>query len=295
MDLQNRNFPYPVLCDWTDDFNDESYFTVTVNPVLSHADGKCLISFDVALQNDVIRGFIQEGKAGIFCNIECSETALRKSFPLELNQITKVSFDTGLLSGKVEFCPAIIALETIEHYQNNFDPDFGGNVRIESGLMLAIGHQCSINVEISNNLLEFIPSAFVLSPLPEDATVQFEIDYSGAQIKLKIKKDLFKQYKSLNTSPQNKDILTASIYLPALMLLVSKIQTITEQETGDFSEYENCKWFLALNRRVKELFGREITEKELFNPPSRVMEIVNKILDYPVSKTFNVLIERGVE
>ena len=264
MDLQNRNFPYPVLCDWTDDFNDESYFNVTVNPKLSHIDGKCLISFAVDLQNDVIRDFIQQGKAGVFCNIECSETALRKSFPLKLNQVTEVPFDKGLLSGKVEFCPAVIALKTIENYQNNFDSDFGSNVRIESGLMLAIGRQCSINIEISNNLLEFIPSAFVLSPLPENAVVQFDIDYSGAQIKLKIKKNLFKQYKSLNTSPQNKDILIASIYLPALMLLVSKIQTIAEQEMGDFSEYENCKWFLALNRRIKELFGKSASLRSKF-------------------------------
>lgn len=295
MDLQNRTFPYPVLCDWSGDYKDGSVFEVEIKAALDMHTGKCKITFWPTLRNKELQRLIMERKVAVFCNVECSETAYRESFRLEIDQPSIVTFETGMLCGRVEFCPAITALECIPDYRNTFDEDYGDCVHIEAGLMLAIARQCFIIIETSNNLLAFIPSVFVLSPLGDNATSRFELDYNKDQINLKVDKDLYRQYKALNTSSQNRGFLVSVIFLPALVMILSKLQTITEQDDPNFSEFEDYKWFFALNRRVKDLFGKEITDANLYNPQTLVLEIANKLLGYPASNSFAMLLERGGE
>lgn len=295
MDLQNRTFPYPVLCGWSGDYKDGSVFEVEIKAALDKQTGRCEITFFPTLNNKELQRLIMDRKVAVFCNVECSETAFRDSFRLEIDQPSIVPFEKGMLCGRVEFCPAIIALECLPNYRNTFDEDYGKSVHIEAGLMLAIAHQCFITIETSNNLLAFIPSVFVLSPLGDNATSRFELDYNKDQINLKIDKNLYRQYKTLNTSLQNREFLVSVIFLPALVMILSKLQTIAEQSDPDFSEFEDYKWFLALNRRVKELFGKEITDADLYNPQTLVLEIANKLLEYPASKAFAMLLEQGEE
>lgn len=295
MDLQNRTFPYPVLCDWSGDYADGSVFDVEIKTNLDKQAGKCEMTFCTTLKNEVLQQLLEMHKAELFCNIECSGTAFRASYPLELAQPTTIVFDKGKLNGKVEFCPAIIAKETLLDYRNTFDEDYGPSVNIAAGLMLAIGRQGYVYIETSNNLLAFIPSAFVLSPLGDNATVKFEMDYNNEQVNLKIEKNLYKQYKNLNTSPQNRGFLVTAIFLPALVMILSKMQTISEQENPNFSEFEDYKWFKSLDCKVKELFGKGITDSNLYNPQTIVLEIANRLLEYPIEDSFTSLLDRGEE
>lgn len=305
--LKNRSFPYPVLAEWTDDFTDGSKFEVRVEPRISRRNESLEVHFFVTLRNNALESYVQQQKASVVCNVECCETAFRKSIKLNPSgEETCEIFKKGEISGKVEFCPAIIALEDIEDYQNTFSFEYGDKIRIEAGLMLAIGRQCSINVEVSKKSPELVPSIFSLSPLPANcsdnfglgenaAPIKFDIDYSGDQINVKVSKELYWKCKNLIASKEKFSIVSSLIYLPVVMMLVSKFQTMLEQEDDDFSEYENSKWFLSLNARVQKLFGCDLRDRNLFNPPSRVMEIASRILEDPVCEAINAFVEQEEE
>ena len=290
MDLHDRNFPYPVLCEWSGDYTDGSSFDVALEPVIKNGD--CFVSFTPQLNNEPLRQLIQDGKAAVYCNMECSETAYRKSHPLELDKTTEIQFKQGILKGKVEFCPAIVSLEAIPDYRNSFDEDYGDSVHIEAGLLLAIGRQSQINIEVSNTHLAFIPSVFMLAPLGDTASSKFEVNLADEQIHVRIAKPLYGQYMGLNSSFQNKELLTSIIFAPVLVMVLSKCQVLAEQDEPDFGEFENWQWFRAINAKVKELYVKDMTEKELYTTNTNVLEIANKLLGYPVDGAFETLLNK---
>lgn len=75
MEIKNRLFPYPVLCDNNDDYI-ESKFDVTVTKEEKLND--IILHFDIELDNTELLSLIREGKAEYVMHIECPYTSYRK-------------------------------------------------------------------------------------------------------------------------------------------------------------------------------------------------------------------------
>ena len=75
MEIKNRLFPYPVLCEENDDYV-LGFFDVKYN--VTEEFNHFVIDFDIVLDdNDELQWLIREGKAEYVIHIECPTTSFR--------------------------------------------------------------------------------------------------------------------------------------------------------------------------------------------------------------------------
>ena len=75
MEIKNRLFPYPVLCEDTDDYTEGEFVVDT--EVVSQDINTLELRFRMNLDNPGLKGLISQGRAEYVIHIECSNTAFR--------------------------------------------------------------------------------------------------------------------------------------------------------------------------------------------------------------------------
>src|SRR5699024_8008041 len=145
MKVKERHFPYPVLADFSDDFNKSSYETdidYTINR------DQFVLNVKHALNNEELAKMIEDGKAEYATHIECPKTQKRLLNTSNI-QHQEVILDAADIENKIEVCTFVIATMSLSNYTNSdFDVDYEGYVfNLNKGDILAIGHDYNISVE----------------------------------------------------------------------------------------------------------------------------------------------------
>lgn len=78
MEIKNRLFPYPVLCEDTDDYTEGEFVVDT--EVVSQDINTLELRFRMNLDNPGLKGLISQGRAEYVIHIECSNTHSGQSF-----------------------------------------------------------------------------------------------------------------------------------------------------------------------------------------------------------------------
>ena len=75
MDIRNRLFPYPVLCEDPDEYVEGDFYVET--KLLEQNINNILVQFNMHLDNPGLQNLINTGKAEFVIHMECSNTAFR--------------------------------------------------------------------------------------------------------------------------------------------------------------------------------------------------------------------------
>ena len=135
MEIKNRLFPYPVLCEENDDyegcsFNVFSKVTDDINDIV--------LDFEIQLENnDELQWLIREGYAQFVIHIECSSTAFRTMISTSNNQ-KSVRIPKSRVNHYVSLLGMIVAEKDIIGFKSKLlNEDYDEEVNFSRGSILA--------------------------------------------------------------------------------------------------------------------------------------------------------------
>lgn len=239
----DKFFPYPVLNNNSEDFRTSKiefqYTQIETSNFLLHCK--------LILKNATIKKLLEEKKAIILVNIECLKTRYRVSKVFDKYDF-EIEVAEKYLEDKVQVASMIIATQDIPDYTNiDFVDELKDEVfYIKKNAILAFGDDLIFDVERNTDNLENTPSIFTIICDNDYKAKKIATEFTNTKIQIKLNRDTFNLYKILQNNSTIEQILAQSIVYPVLVNIISSFESLE-------MEYKDAKWFVILNRRLKEL------------------------------------------
>lgn len=260
-------FPYPVLSAVTNDYNNGSFsveYYVDENP----KTGKLKINYEVSLKESGIESLVasKQAEAGLF--VTCLDTFFSRMYALTL-PTGSIEIPDGTLRGKVLLRPLIYTTREIPEYSNgNLNEEYlDMKLTFTKGALLAIGSECTINV--GHEKLAPMESIFNLAVNPTVPDAEIRVDADCEKITIHCGKDVYHTICNLRLTKKGKDILINSVYLPAVMEVLSILKDGTQG-------LHEKKWFNVFNAKCEHL-SIDYTSGSL-------LDSAQKLLKAPISR-----------
>ena len=145
MEIKNRLFPYPVLCEDTDDYTSGG-FTVDTE-IVSQDMHSLVLKFHMNLDNPGLKTQISQGRAEFIVHMECSNTAFRTVIhTFSDEEVYRIN--NSKINGEVAFLGMVVSKTDIQFYRNNtLNPDYDDiDLMIPRAAVMAYYNMPKINV-----------------------------------------------------------------------------------------------------------------------------------------------------
>lgn len=238
-----REYPYPVLSYFNDDYNDKE-FKSNINYEVENGMLKLII--DLELTSETLKHLIENNKAIFVAHIECKNTRYRKKYTTNSNQF-KIAISQEEINEDVEVLLMIVSKTNMNNFASEeFNEDFKGiEFTIEKGDILAIDTNKIINIQKDDDGLKKSPSIFSISSLDNNKE-SLNWEAGSEKILIILSKDNFEKYKSINNNPKFKSVLATLIVLPVITEIICKFEELEE-------EFEDSRWFRVLQKQLVKL------------------------------------------
>ncbi|MCI1398426.1 MAG: hypothetical protein LKG89_07005 [Lachnospiraceae bacterium] len=280
MEIRNRLFPYPVLCDETDDYNEETCDVVS-ETVEGMNDIKIHIEFQ--LDNPEILDLIRQGYAEYAVHLECSTTSFRKLIRSDVSEID-YSIPKSRVNVEIAVLAMVIAKRRIENFSSSdLNEDYSGTtINFDKASILAYRNMPRIYVYKNYEELAGNESLFsiVKVGLPDDEEVK-PLTFELGEERIKIMVDP-KTYEAYIHFKQKPAIAMSMLVLPALIYAIDELQASPDS-------FSNCKWLIKMKQYYKAQkldFKDEVIESD-----KNVVEIAQEMLKSPIGKAYRNLME----
>lgn len=293
MDISEKHYPYPVLTQSGDDYVDSAF---DVDVMVSRSAESVTLSFLPSLNNQDLRDRILHGEAKIVCHVEAPLTVFRNIYELALpdnegaNPEERV-VSSSIISGRVSFCPFIVASKDLKGYINSkFNSDYAGHsFDIEIGSVLAEGTQKVVFVETAKEDLAFTPSVFVVTECldPEQKVMRVETDQKKIRVSLPTKD--MQVFVALKNSGTFSARLSAMIYTSALVEVLERIR----RDSNYRDESIDHRWFHSIDTAMKSTLGYGLLSENFIETNVSTLEIVQGILRGPISGSLAEIMNGG--
>lgn len=303
MDITNRLYPYPVLSPLNDSVPNSS-FDIGVTSEIAADKNSLTLCFDFSLKDKALKDLIQAGKVGIIVHTECPRTTFRQAYQIALADCFEVADDelrgtssevisSTLVSGKLEICPFLVALDDFKYTSASFNPYYGGaTFDIDVGSIVAEGLQKNIVVDIARTRLQAQNSIFVtiLTEDPKHTTMSVDID--GDRITILMPKQMFDSYGKLKkSSTENDPILWSLIIIPAFVSTLEQVKKYRELNGYEIEELSTRRWYRSINKALKTKLGYGF-ESDTFLK-SDTVEVAQTIIGNPLGSVLNEMTTSG--
>ena len=126
-----REYPYPVLSYFSDDYNNHT-FNSKINYKVEN--GMLNLNIDLTLTSETLKGLINENKAIFVAHIECKNTRYRKKYTTNTNKFN-ISISQEEINDDVEVLLMIVSKTNMNDFTSEeFNEDFLGiEFTIEKG------------------------------------------------------------------------------------------------------------------------------------------------------------------
>lgn len=279
MEIKYRLYPYPVLAYFNQDYLDSAFNT----EIRTLNEGNTLkVQLSSEIENEGFNQRLKGGEVAYCYHVECSQTKYRKVYVTKECEYEIVLKDS-IVNGLVQICPFVIAMKDIEGYKNTkYADEFKGfSFDIEKGSKLAIGKQIDVRVEKRKDSLADTPSIF--SIIKSSDIDKMQVNLNGQKIVVLLPEDEYNHYKSLRYNSRMLSVIHGMIILPTLIYVIEKVKGLDGE---DFYEYEDYRWFRALNKILLN-YNVDMTNRELDNRES--IEIAQLLLETPLNRAFKSL------
>ncbi|MHC1717220.1 MAG: hypothetical protein AB9883_00975 [Acidaminococcaceae bacterium] len=283
MDIRYKLYPYPVLSYYSDDYVD-SGFDVAVEV---KKDGYNIrINFLTELKNSELTKYLKEGKIKFVYHLECAQTGFRKALQTSNYDFTHI-ISNKEVSGKLQICPYIVAMEDIRDYVNaSFNEDYRGfKFLIEAGCVMAVGRQVNADINKDINDLANTPSVFSIVKNADETATDMIVDMYQKKIVIKLPEKDFYNYKSLKNEASIQPILNSLVIIPVLTYVLNEIarQTIDERETN----YSMYNWYRAINKAMSLRLHCRLDDEEF--QQKNMLEVAQKLINDPLSEALQAM------
>ena len=237
-----REYPYPVLSYFSDDYNDHTFKSEISYEV---ENGMLNLKIDLELTSETLKELINENKAIFVAHIECKNTRYRKKYTTNTNQFN-IAISQEEINDDVEVLLMIVSKANVNDFTSEeFNEDFQGiEFTIEKGDILAIDTNKIINVQKDDDGLKKTPSIFSISALDNNKE-SLNWEAGTDKILIILSKDNFEKYKSINNNPKFKSVLASLIVLPVITEIICNFEDLEE-------DYEDTRWFRVLEKQLRK-------------------------------------------
>jgi hypothetical protein len=286
MDIRTKLYPYPVLAYYTDDYKNSEF---DVNITIQQDGYNVLIDFVSTLDNPQIVALIKQEKAGYAFHLECAQTGYRKVISTK-ETIKRISLSSKDVRGTLQICPFIVAKQDLKDYSNDlFHEDYQGmKFAIDTGCVMAIGKQVNAVIQENNADFSNVPSIFSIIYNADEATTQMIVDAEQNKIVIKLTKDDYHYFKSLNKNSFMHPILYSFTVIPALTYALEWIKHVPLE---DRSVYDMYGWYRAVKKALLDKFKCDV-ESEEFNDKNSLI-LAQKLINEPIHAALNRLNNLG--
>lgn len=278
MQIKNKLFPYPVLCCEIDDYKDNR-FDVKID--VSRDIHNIKFSFNVNLNDILLKKMLKNSKVELVFHIECAKTLFRKIYKTNLLKTT-INIPECYLNGNIEVCCLILAKEEIFNYSNpNFSEDYEStSFNISKGNILAFYNLPRI--EITKDTEELSKVSSIFSILRKDCKDHegIEVDLNEDKIKIWLSTEEFNKYRECAVSPIFQPILHATLILPALIYALDMISIQGE------NEFNELRWFKAIDKILQK--SNLILNKDTIDNKTSYT-LAQKLLNLPINRAFEAM------
>lgn len=283
MEIRNRLFPYPVLCDETDDYNED---TCDVTSRAYEGLNDIRIRVDFQIQNHAILDLIREGSAEYAVHIECTTTSFRKLIRSDVNEI-EYSIPKSRISGDIAVLAAVIAKRRIrDYYSDDLNDDYQGTtISFDRASILAYRNMPRISVYKNYEELAGNESLFSIIKvgLPDDDEIKpltFDLSHDRIQIMVDPK-----TYEAYIHYQQIQAIAMSLLVLPALIYMIEQLRV-------DWDSFSNKMWFIKMLKFYK---GQELDfRNDVIDSDRTSIEIAQEMLKSPIGTAYRNLMEAEV-
>lgn len=283
MEIRNRLFPYPVLCNETDDYNEpELNVKATNRESLNELNG--VVTFN--LENKAMLDLIRMGYAEYVVHLECSTTSFRKVLRSDVSEIS-YSIPKSRVNIEITVLAMVVAKRRIENYMSeSLNEDYEGEmINFDKGSILAYKNLPRIYIYKNYEELAGNESLFSIIKvgLPEDEEVKpLTFDLSGDRIKIMVDPKTYEGYIHFQ---QNSAIGMSMLVMPAVHYMIDELR-----ESHD--SYSSCMWYMKMKQFYKAQ-DKDFIDDVIFSDKN-IVEIAQEMLKSPIGKAYRELLENEV-
>lgn len=275
----NKLFPYPVLCEETDDYRDNT-FSVDIKP--EKDINRILLKCNVKINDIILKNMIINHKADIVYHVECAKNLFRNIY--KFNDFKQeIYIDNKDLNGSVDICVFIVAANDMMQYKNdNFNEDYEDTYfHIKKGNIMGFYNVPRIHITKDTEELAKMSSIFTIAK-KSDSDSTMNVDLTDTKIKIWLSEEDYKLYRIITKSGkvELQPVINSMIILPTLIYAFDMIDSDEE------NEYENCRWFTALDRTLRK--SNIILNKDNIRKYTS-LRLAQKLLNMPISNALSNL------
>lgn len=282
MEIRNRLFPYPVLCNETDDYQNNAFET-EVKVVERLHDIHITAKFK--LDNLAILDLIRMGMAEYVLHLECSMTYFRKVIKTDINEIS-YSIPKERVNGEIAVLSMVVAKRRIVSFTSeDLNEDYDGeSISFDKASILAYQNLPKIQVfknyeELAGNESLF---AVVKVGLPDDEEVHpLSFDLNDDRIKIMVDA---KTYACYIHYQQKGSVAMSLLVLPAVIYMLDELR-------GSPESFSSKMWFVKMKQYYKSQ-GLDFIEDIVQG--KNIVEAAQEMLKSPIGKAYRELIEDEV-
>lgn len=284
MEIKNRLFPYPVLCNDNDDYLDSAF---TVDCQCTEELSDLLLDFSITLENcEELQWLIREGHAEFVIHIECSSTAFRIILPTSGNRIL-YRIAKSRVNGEIALLGMIVAVEDIPSFKcANLNEDYAGElISFNKGSILAYFNMPKIYVvknyeELAGDNSFFTIVKRVKADPSEQNPVSFDIGES--KIKIMVDENIYDAYITYRTNPDMEALTGALLIMPAIIYMIDMLRA------EGIENYKPLYWYQKISKSCK-LRGFDFEADFINDDEKTSVEIAQQMLRFPINRGFESL------
>ena len=272
MKLNNEtHFPYPVLNSQTGDYK-QGIFSLALRIEEVPGNGRLKINYEVSLEEAALVKEVERRTAVMGMFITCLDTFYNRITVLD-DMNGSIEFPAGTLKGRTSVKPLVCAVQKISGYSNdNLHEEYGNRTwEFQNGSILAIGNELVINV--GHEKLAPMESIFTLAVNEGMKEGEIKVETHSENITIHSSQITYQTINSLRGTKVGQSVLLNSIYLPAVMEVLSHLR-------DDESSFAEKKWFKVFNAKCEHL-GINYAN-------GNFLEDAQKLLKFPISKLKSV-------
>ncbi|MCY3594844.1 MAG: hypothetical protein OXH01_06360 [Bacteroidetes bacterium] len=274
MKLNERmRYPHPILSELSSDYI-SGKFSATFSQKVTEDDQLKIIS-ELSTDCDELRDLVDNQKASVGYYVICRSTYFNHLQQVEFGKSEKY-FEKSQFFGGVSLRPVIWTLEGINNYSSPLtDKEFGKDIVITKGAVLAIGPESRFSIDPE----KFKPfeTIFKLDKRNDIPPGMFMVDPEGDKIKIAAEPGTYSSIADMRKIPDGPTILLNSVYMPAVMDIIARLQT------GDAGRLKSNRWYRVFEAKCDDM-GINLSDNT-----SLPLEIAQKLLKSPFKGTIKYM------
>ena len=187
----NINYPYPVIREYTDDYQSTEF--IGELKVLLEPDGYA-VHTNFEINNKGIQILLSKRILTYALEVQCVSTWFRKLYPIHENRVIRL--DPQMIHERVELIPCIVAATSIEGFTNE---DFAEEYQdmkfdLNAGDIIGIGQKRTFDALYQNDIIK--NGSSIVDVGGNDKLKEIQCDFSQSTIKLTLPADQYENYRS---------------------------------------------------------------------------------------------------